>query len=122
LGNNRVVNGRSACFGDSGRDTSAEHSFSSGVANARDCGIGYEEFAVCRNGLAKFSKSYHHGDSDWGSDYDKFAACRNGLAKFSKSCHRGGSDWGNDYDEFAVSRNGLAKFTKPCHYGDSVRI
>jgi hypothetical protein len=60
LGNNRGVNGRGACLGDSGRDTSAEPSVSSDVANARDCGIGYDQFAACRNRLAKFTKSYRH--------------------------------------------------------------
>jgi hypothetical protein len=91
LGNNRAVNGRSACLGDSGRDISAEQSVSCDVANARDWGSDYDEFAACRNGLARFTKSYRHRDSDWGSDYDELAACRNGLARFTESYRRGNS-------------------------------
>jgi hypothetical protein len=122
LGNNRAVNGRSACLGDSGRDTSAEHSVTSGVANARDCRISYEEFAAYRNGFAKFTKSYRHGDSDCGIGYEEFAAYRNGLAKFTKSYRHGDSDCGIGYDEFAAYRNGLAKFTKSYRRGDSVHF
>jgi hypothetical protein len=112
LGNNRAVNGRGGCFGDSRRDTSAEHSVSSGIANARDCRIGYDEFAAGRGGLAKFSKSYLEGDSDCRISYEEFAAYRNGLAKFTKSCRHGDSDYGISYDEFATGRNSLGKFTK----------
>jgi hypothetical protein len=122
LGNNRAVNRRSACLGDSGRDTSGEQSISNDVPNARDWGSDYDEFAACRNCLAKFTKSYHHGDSACGSDYDEFAACRNCLAKFAKSCRHGDSAWGSDYDEFAACRNCLAKFAKSCRHGDSVRF
>src|SRR6266480_501684 len=63
LGNDRAVNGRSACLSDSGRNKSAEYFVSNGVANARDCQVGYEKFAAHRNGLGKFTKSYHHEDS-----------------------------------------------------------
>jgi hypothetical protein len=87
LGNNRAVNGRIACLGDSERDKSAEQSVSSDVTNASD----YEEFASCRNGRAEFTKAYHHGDSDWGSGCDKFASCRNGRAEFTKAYHHGDS-------------------------------
>ena len=66
FGNSGAVNRRSVCLGDSRPDTSAEHSVSSSVANARGCGIGYEEFAAGRNGFAKFSKSFRNGDSDCG--------------------------------------------------------
>jgi hypothetical protein len=118
FGSNRDLNGRSACLGDSGRDTSAEHSVSSGVANARDCGIGYDEFAAYRNGLAKLTKSYRRADYDCGIGYDEFAACRNGLAKFTKCYRRGDSDYGIGYDEFAAGRNGLAKLTKSYRRAD----
>src|SRR2546430_14424101 len=97
LGNNWAVNGRIACLGDSGRDTSAEFSVTSGVANARDCRISYEEFAAYRNGLGKFTKSYRHGDSDCGIGYDEFAAYRNRRAKFTKSYRHRASDCGIGY-------------------------
>jgi hypothetical protein len=122
LGNNRAVNGRSACLGNSERDKSAEHSFSSGVANARDCGIGCEEFAAYRNGLGKFTKSYRHGDSDCGISYKEFTAYRNGLGKFTKSYRHGDSDCGIGYKEFIAYRNGLGKFTKSYRCGGSVRF
>ena len=89
LGNNRAVNWRSVCLGDSGRDTSAEQSVSSDVANARNRGSEYDQFAACRSGVAEFTESYHRGDADCGSDCDEFAARRNGLSKFTKSHHRG---------------------------------
>ena len=91
LGNNRAVNGGSACVGNSGRDISAEQSVSSDVANARDRGGDHDQFAACRSGLAKFTSSYHRGDAECGSDYDEFAACRNGLAKFTRSYRHGDS-------------------------------
>jgi hypothetical protein len=119
LGNNRAVNGRSPCLGDSGRDTAVEHSVTGGVANARDCRISYEEFAAYRNGLGKFTKSYRHGDSDCGIGYEEFATYRNGLGKFTKSYRHGDSDCGIGYEEFAAYRNGLGKFTKSYRHGDS---
>jgi len=85
LGNNRAVNWRSACLADSGRDTSAEQSVSSDVANARNRGSEYHQFAACRNGLSEFTKSYHRGDANCGSDDDEFGECRSDLAKFTKS-------------------------------------
>jgi hypothetical protein len=121
LGNNRAVNGRSACLGDSGRNTSAEQHVSSNIANARDCGVGYEESGACRNGLAKFTKYYYRGDPGCRSDYDEFAACRSDLAKFTKCYHRGDRDYRSDPDEFATCRNGLAEFTKSYRHG-SVRF
>src|SRR6266576_3212126 len=110
LGNNRAVNGRSACLGDSGRNKSAEYFVSNGVANARDCQVGYEKFAAYRNSLGKFSKSYRHEDSDCQVGYEEFAAYRNGLGKFTKSYHHGDSDC--QVEEFAADRSGLGKFTK----------
>ena len=88
-GNNRAVNGCSACLGDSGRDTSTEQPVSSNIANTRDCGSDYDEFGACRSDLAKFTKCYHRGDRDCGSDYDEFGACRCDLAKFTKSYRHG---------------------------------
>jgi hypothetical protein len=122
FGNTRGVNGPSVCLGDSGRDTSAEHSVSSAVANARDCGIGYEGLAACRNGLGRFGKSYRREDSDCGIDCDKFAARRSGCGKFIKSYRRGDSGCGIGYDEFAAYRNGLGKFTKSYRRGDCIRF
>jgi hypothetical protein len=119
LGNNRAINGRSACLGNSGRDTSAEQPVSSNIANARDCGSNYDEFAACRDDLAKFTKCYHRGDRDCGSNYDEFAACRDDLAKFTKCYHRGDRDCGSDYDEFAACRCDLAKFIKCYHRADA---
>src|SRR2546422_2948656 len=43
-------------LGNSRGDTSAEHSVSSGIANARDCGIGYEGLATYRNGDRKSTR------------------------------------------------------------------
>jgi hypothetical protein len=122
LGNNRAVNGGSACVGNSGCDISAEESVSSDVANARDRGGDHDQFAACRSGLAKFTSSYHRGDGECGIDHDEFAACRNDLAKFTSSYHRGDAECGSDYDEFAACRNGLAKFTRSYRHGDSVRF
>src|SRR6266404_1743402 len=62
-GNNRAVNGSSARLGDSGRNKSAECFVSNGVANARDCQVGYEKFAAYRNSLGEFTRFYRHGDS-----------------------------------------------------------
>jgi hypothetical protein len=64
LGNNRSVNGRIACLGDSGHDKSGEQFVSGDIANARDWEGDYDEFTACRNSLAKFTKSCHRGDSD----------------------------------------------------------
>jgi hypothetical protein len=122
LGNHRAVNGRSVCRGDSGRDVSTERSASSDVANANDCESDYDEFPACRGGLAKFTESCHHGDSDWASDHDESAACRSDIAKFSNSCYHGDAGRGSDHHEFTACRGGLTKFTKPCHHGDSVRF
>jgi len=122
LGNNRAVNGRSACLGDSGRNKSAEYFVSKGVTNAPDCHVGYEKFAAYRSGLGKFSKSYHLGDSDCQVGYEEFAACRSGLGKFTKSYHLGDSDCQVGYEEFAAYRSGFGKFTKSYHLGDSVRF
>jgi hypothetical protein len=121
LGNNRAVDGRSACLGNSGRDTSAEQPVSSNIANARDCGSDYGEFAAWRNGLAKITKCYHRGDPGCRRGYDELATCRSDLAKFTKSYRRGDADCGSDYDELATCRNGLAKFTKSYRHG-SVRF
>jgi len=79
LGNNRAVNGRSAGLGDSGHDISAEQSVSSGIANARDCRIGYEDSAAYSSGFGKFSNFYRRGDSDCGSGYREFAVHPNGF-------------------------------------------
>ena len=102
LGNNRGVNWGSACLGDSGRGTSAEQSVSSDVANARNRGSEYDQSAVCRSGLAEFTKSYYRGDADYGSDHDEFGDCRSGLAKFTKSYYRGDADCGSNYDKFVA--------------------
>jgi hypothetical protein len=102
LGNNRGVNWGSACLGDSGRDTSAEQSVSSDVANARNRGSEYDQSAVCRSGLAEFTKSYYRGDADYGSDHDEFGDCRSGLAKFTKPYYRGDADCGSNYDKFVA--------------------
>jgi hypothetical protein len=88
FGNNRAVNGHCAGLGDSGRDISAEQSVSSGIANARDCGTGYEEFAVHPSGLRKFTKFYRRGDCDCGIGYKEFAACSSGVGKFSNFYRR----------------------------------
>jgi hypothetical protein len=117
LGNNRALNGRGACIGDSGRDTSAQQCVSSDVANARDCADEYDEFAAYRNGRTK--RSYHGGDSNRGSEYDQFAAYRHGRAKFNKTYHGGDFNRGGEYEHFAAYRNGYAKFNKTYHRGDS---
>src|SRR5215211_6504359 len=114
LGNNRAVNGRSACVGDSGSNKSAEYFVSSGIANPRDCQVGYGGFAACRNGFGKFSNSYHRGDSDCQVGYEEFAAYRNGLGKFRKPYHNGDSDCQVGYEKFAAYRNGLGKFSNSC--------
>jgi len=57
LGNLGAVDGRSACLGNPRSNKSAERFVSSAVANARGCGIAYEEFPACQNGLGRFPKS-----------------------------------------------------------------
>jgi hypothetical protein len=52
--NHRAVNGRSICLDHSRRDTTAEHSFSSGIANARDRGSGQKHFAAYSRTFGKF--------------------------------------------------------------------
>jgi hypothetical protein len=112
FGSTRAVNGPSICLDDSGRDISAEHCVSKGFANARDCGIGYDKFAGCRNGLGRFTKSYRREDSDWGIGYEELAAYRSGSGKFTNSYGRGDFDCGIGYDKFAGCRNGLGRFSK----------
>jgi hypothetical protein len=119
FGNNRAVNGRGACIGDSGRDKSAKQCVSSDVANARGCAGEYDEFAAYRNGRTKFTKSCHRGDSNCRGEYDQFAAYRHCRAKFNKTCHCEDSSCGREYDQFAAYRHARAKFDNIWHRGNS---
>jgi hypothetical protein len=117
----RGLNRRSVCLADSGSAISAEPPVvSSGVANARDCGIA--EFAADPNGRAKLTQSRSYADSECGIGCAEFAAGRNCRAKLSPRCRDGNADCGIGYDEFAAGRNGFGKFAKPHRCGDPVRF